>query len=145
MRSLQPWQRDAIRYVRLEIMTFDLQGECDKEWGEPCGYWSEGLRGLRMKILGVVSAPKNSSAMDKLLGGATPAVDIKDTEGRLMPWIYKGMKLMKNLEHVEVELVVPTWDPHKKLDWCNSLEHALNEVRTEGSKPIRMIYTERVE
>ena len=134
-----------MRYVRLEVMSPDLQGERDKEWEELCRYWSQGLRGLRLKILRVISTPKSTPGADKLLGRAAPNVEIRDAEGHIMPWIKNGMNFMKSLEHLEIELVIPNWDHRKKLDWCNSLEKALNEARAERMQtPIRVICTEKV-
>ncbi|RYP60891.1 hypothetical protein DL771_010343 [Monosporascus sp. 5C6A] len=134
MTALQPWQRDIMRYVRLEVFTTDLQGTYVEEWEELCVFWSQGLRGLRLKILGSGSSKKNDST-----------VQVKDAEGNVAPWIPRGLKLMARLEQLEVELLIPNWDNRTKLDWCHSLGEALNEPQVASRDPIRVICVEEVE
>jgi len=49
-RGLRPWQRESIRYVRMEVQGIDLAGDRAQDWKETCEFWAEGLRGLRLKI-----------------------------------------------------------------------------------------------
>ncbi|RYP58380.1 hypothetical protein DL769_008972 [Monosporascus sp. CRB-8-3] len=125
-----------MRYVRLEVFTTDLQGAHVEEWEELCVFWSQGLRGLRLKILG-----------DGVGGGSSKnvsAVQVKDAEGNVAPWIPRGLKLMTRLEQIEVELVIPNWDNRMKLDWCHSLGEALNEPGIASHGRIRVICVEEV-
>ncbi|KAK7750174.1 hypothetical protein SLS62_007925 [Diatrype stigma] len=141
---LQPWQRDSMQYVRLELMAPDLQGACDAEWEELCGFWARGLRGLRLKILGVVSAARASNVVSKVVGNQQRTVQIRDPEdGRVMPWVERGLKRMANLEHLEVELLIPGWDDQKKLEWCRSLDEALNDPKDNREKYVDVISVER--
>ena len=145
MKRLQPWQRDSIQYVRLELMSSDLQGACDQEWEEVCGFLANGLRGLRLKILGVVSAAQISNVVAKVVGQSKPTVQIKDSEGRVMPWIERGLKHMASLEQLEVELLIPDWDDSKKLEWCHNLEETLNSPDENRNTVVRVTSVERVE
>ena len=67
-RALQPWQADALRWVRLEVLERHLvtgrwsspdaeeykRGDADRSrparWAELCGLWAGGVRGLRLQI-----------------------------------------------------------------------------------------------
>lgn len=154
VRRLQPWQRDSMQYVRLELMAPDLQGACDAEWEELCGFWARGLRGLRLKILGVVGASRTSNVVGKVVGQNKQRTvqifrdsDDAEEEGEervVMPWIERGLKRMANLEHLEVELLIPGWDDQKKLEWCRSLEETLNDPKDNRAKYVDVICVERV-
>ncbi|GKT91935.1 hypothetical protein Ct61P_09785 [Colletotrichum tofieldiae] len=50
-RGLEPWQRNEMRFARLEMLGRDFTGPALKEWVELCGHWALGLRGLRLKVL----------------------------------------------------------------------------------------------
>ncbi|RYP41262.1 hypothetical protein DL767_001116 [Monosporascus sp. MG133] len=69
-----------------------------------------GLRGLRLKILGGGAALLGAGVR----GGSSKknvfTVQVKDAEGNVALWIPRGLKLMKRLEQLEVELLIPNWD-----------------------------------
>ncbi|RYP49294.1 hypothetical protein DL768_004977 [Monosporascus sp. mg162] len=145
MTALQPWQRDIMRYVRLEVFTTDLQGAYVEEWEELCVFWSQGLRGLRLKILGGGAALLGAGVGGGSSKKNVSTVQVKDAEGKVAPWIPRGLKLMTRLEQLEVELLIPNWDNRMKLDWCHSLWEALNEPEIASNGPIRVICVEEVE
>ncbi|KAF4963375.1 hypothetical protein FZEAL_10940, partial [Fusarium zealandicum] len=58
-RALAPWQRSALRFVRLEVLARDVVvgGAGREEWRALCGEWAGGVRGLRMTmVLGASTA-----------------------------------------------------------------------------------------
>ncbi|RFU78883.1 hypothetical protein TARUN_3364, partial [Trichoderma arundinaceum] len=67
-KSQRPWQRLAMRYVRLEIMAEDLARTAAlKKWADLCGRgrsasWIQGLRGLRLKVVGQVGKRSTDEA-----------------------------------------------------------------------------------
>ncbi|RYO80679.1 hypothetical protein DL766_001692 [Monosporascus sp. MC13-8B] len=134
-----------MRYVRLEVFTTDLQGAYVEEWEELCVFWSQGLRGLRLKILGGGAALLGAGVGGGSSKKNVSTVQVKNAEGNVAPWIPRGLKLMTRLEQLEVELLIPNWDNRMKLDWCHSLGEALNEPEIASRDPIRVICVEEVE
>lgn len=131
VRRLQPWQRAAMRFARLELQRSDLTDEaplCD--WAELCGFWADGLRGLRLRIA-VVEGNLRPLARAE-------APDVKGLERGIRtpesvcPWIDGGLKKLRALKYLEVELAVGRMDNDEKLRWCDDLSRMLNQSRREG-------------
>ncbi|KND91347.1 hypothetical protein TOPH_04130 [Tolypocladium ophioglossoides CBS 100239] len=123
---LVPWQREAMRYARIEVMERDLQEEASlRAWKALSETWT-GLRGLRVKIAlpgaGSIAGPESG------LGDAAET------------WASRGgLAKMEALERLEVELDAATWDNGRKLAWCVALGRCLRE---RGSRS-QVVCTER--
>ncbi|KAI2619029.1 hypothetical protein GGS26DRAFT_595718 [Hypomontagnella submonticulosa] len=148
-KGLRPWQH-TMRYARLELLSRDLSGRHAEEWKELCKAWSTGLRGLRLKILsgggasgGVAAARGVSWVVAGLPERGAPTVRVRDSEGRVEGWVEKGLKRLRYLRCLEVELSVPDWDDGAKLDWCRCLEQAVNEAKADTEPQVRVLCVER--
>lgn len=123
---LVPWQREAMRYVRIEILERDLQEAASlRAWKALSETWT-GLRGLRVKI--AMPGAGSDAGRESGLGDAAEA------------WVSRGgLAELEALERLEVELDAPTWDNGRKLAWCAALGRSL---RQRGSRS-RVLCTER--
>ncbi|KAH6951165.1 hypothetical protein BKA56DRAFT_625959 [Ilyonectria sp. MPI-CAGE-AT-0026] len=79
-RALAPWQRSAIRFVRLEVLARDVLGGAGcEEWRALCKDWAASVRGLRMKmVLGsstISTIPTTPRTSDSGSGGVGPRAE----------------------------------------------------------------------
>ena len=134
-RALAPWQRGALRYVRLEVLARDVVvgGAGREEWRALCGEWASGVRGLRMKMV---------------LGSSTATVSGPSVGGGMGPrseaarrWVGEGLGLMRKLERVEMEVVSRGMSDEAKMLWCEKLER---ELREGGLKWAVVVCAEKV-
>ncbi|KAK1994934.1 hypothetical protein LX36DRAFT_713504 [Colletotrichum falcatum] len=138
-RGLSPWQRDEMRFARLELLGRDFAGSMLKEWVELCGHWAQGLRGLRLKIL-VGSGLHEPMDISVALNGNAEARALwlaPGTAARREPapgWIEEGLKRMRALRRLEVELAVLDWGDDEKVAWCVELGRILNDGRREAGR-----------
>ncbi|KAI6083953.1 hypothetical protein F4821DRAFT_180912 [Hypoxylon rubiginosum] len=172
MRGLQPWQRDTMRYARLELLSRDLSEKYSKEWTELCRFWAPGLRGLRLKILnggggygggvgGVGGQGQGGEPEGGVFGIGTtvsgglswavvglpqrdaPPVRVRDEEGKAEKWIEEGLKHLRQLRYLEIELAIADWDDRTKIEWCRDLEDAVNEKRVDTEPYVRVSCVEK--
>ncbi|KAI1384309.1 uncharacterized protein F4822DRAFT_65841 [Hypoxylon trugodes] len=150
IRGLRPWQAQTMRYARLELLSRDLLGRYAEDWRELCGVWSAGLRGLRLKILGGGGASAGGTGaggVSWVVAGSpqrgAPTVRVWDNEDKAEEWIENGLKRLKRLRCLEVELSVADWDDKAKVDWCRCLEEAVNESKADGERHVRVSCVER--
>ncbi|KAI0169940.1 hypothetical protein GGR52DRAFT_488327 [Hypoxylon sp. FL1284] len=163
MRGLRPWQRDAMRHARLELLSRDLSDRFAREWTELCRHWSPGLRGLRLKILngGSAGASDEGGPAGGVFGLATtaagglswaavglpqrdaPPVRVRDEEGNVEGWVRDGLVRLRQLRRLEVELAIADWDDATKLRWCRELEAAVNEARVDSEPRVRVACVEK--
>ncbi|KAI1766137.1 hypothetical protein GGR53DRAFT_234473 [Hypoxylon sp. FL1150] len=165
MRGLQPWQRDTMRYARLELLSRDLSEKYAREWTELCRSWAPGLRGLRLKILNGGGGGGNGGQAGEAEGGVfgigttvsgglswavvglpqrdAPPVRVRDEEGKAEKWIEEGLKYLRQLRYLEIELAIADWDDRTKLEWCGDLEDAVNEGRPETEPYVRVSCVEK--
>ncbi|KAI1642644.1 uncharacterized protein F4817DRAFT_362079 [Daldinia loculata] len=149
MKGLQPWQL-TMRYARLELLSRDLMGRSLEDWRDLCGAWAPGLKGLRLKILsgGGGGGTSATGGMSWVVAGppqkGAPTVRIRDSDGRAAGWIETGLKLLKRLQRLEVELSVADWDARAKLEWCRSLEETVNESKADTEHHVRVCCVERI-
>ncbi|KAJ0379096.1 hypothetical protein COL26b_002571 [Colletotrichum chrysophilum] len=139
-RGLQRWQRDEMRYTRLEMLGRDFTGPALKEWVELCGCWAGGLRGLRLKILiggGIFEPTASFASLNN--NAEAQAMDISKFPEPRPEWIEEGLRRMGRLRELEVELCVLDWDDGQKIAWCESLETILNEGREGGEVRVRCV------
>ncbi|KAK2733258.1 hypothetical protein CKAH01_08392 [Colletotrichum kahawae] len=139
-RGLQGWQRDEMRYTRLEMLGRDFTGPALKEWVELCGCWAGGLRGLRLKILiggGIFEPTASFASLNN--NAEAQAMDISKFPEPRPEWIEEGLRRMGKLRELEVELCVLDWDDGQKIAWCESLETILNEGREGGAVRVRCV------
>ncbi|KAK1597439.1 uncharacterized protein LY79DRAFT_507951 [Colletotrichum navitas] len=138
-RGLRPWQRDEMRFVRLEMLGRDFTGPTLKEWVELCGHWAPGVQGLRLKILiggglfepTATFAALNGNAEARALGLAAGTAPHSEP---VPEWIEEGLKRMRALTRLEVELTVLDWGNDEKIAWCAELERVLNDKRREAGQ-----------
>ncbi|KAK1984042.1 hypothetical protein LZ30DRAFT_780151 [Colletotrichum cereale] len=139
-RGLDPWQRDEMRFARLEMLGRDFTGPTLKEWVELCGHWALGLRGLRLKVLiggglfepTATFAALNGNAEARALG-LTPGAAAARREPA-PEWIEEGLRQMRALRRLEVELSVLDWGDDEKIAWCVELGRILNDGRREAGR-----------
>ncbi|KAI2604602.1 hypothetical protein GGR54DRAFT_633577 [Hypoxylon sp. NC1633] len=152
VRGLCPWQTQSMRYARLELLSRDLSGRYADDWRELCEAWALGLRGLRLKILGgggggLGAGAGAGTAVSWVVAGApqkgAPTVEVRDGEGKAEEWVERGLKRLKQLRFLEVELAVADWDDRAKLDWCRRLEEAVNESKTKTERRVRVSCVEK--
>ncbi|KAI0880056.1 uncharacterized protein GGS22DRAFT_100501 [Annulohypoxylon maeteangense] len=147
VKGLQSWQMQTMHYARLELLSRDLAGRHVDEWKELCGAWSKGLRGLRLKILSSGGGGVAGGGVSWVVAGSpqrgAPTAGVRDEEGKIEEWVENGLKQLKKLRCLEVELSAADWDENIKLEWCRSLEEALNESKTETEQYVRVCSVER--
>lgn len=134
VRGLRPWQRGAMRHARIEMQIRDLgDGARLAVWEELCGYWSEGLRGLRLKVeledlgvkFGKAQEPEQEGAWWPLEKAFAP----RTWTGEPYRWV-EGLKALKELSAVEIELVGGKGMPERDgVEWCAAVERMLNAGR----------------
>jgi hypothetical protein len=142
-KGLKPWQREVMRYARLEMLARDFTGAGLKEWKDLCTFWSPGLRGLRLKVLvgGSVFGPVTDDT--QTTGSAPEREAMSVADGTPKPWIEEGLKKIAALRSLEVELVVSDWTNEQKLEWSSALEGILNEGRGVGEERVSVVSAER--
>ncbi|KAK7953425.1 hypothetical protein PG996_014316 [Apiospora saccharicola] len=149
----QPWQCDALRYARLEVTVWDFVtpgGGAGAAWAGLCRLWSRGLRSLRLKVRGGGGGGGGGSSRKSWVvvrqegggGGGGGAVCKGQEEKVPLRVVLAGLRLLKALRQLEVELALPSWDAEKKLSWCRRMGDALNENKGKGSSPVEVICVE---
>ncbi|KAK3934944.1 hypothetical protein QBC46DRAFT_59786 [Diplogelasinospora grovesii] len=145
VKGLQPWQRDNMRYVRLELMLGDIncvgasRGRMD-DWTELCGFWGNGIRGLRLKIF---HHGQTTSAGTLSSKGDNCVMDLVNEAN--YPWIGSGLKKLRALRDLEVDLREPSLTNEQRLRWCEKLSERLNEERSnEETTCVRVVCVEQV-
>ncbi|ORY59113.1 uncharacterized protein BCR38DRAFT_325823, partial [Pseudomassariella vexata] len=121
MQGLERWQKQAVSFVRLEILLHDLTGEPATKWLELCEQWSSRLRGLRL----VIASAEGEYTRPGSRGEASK-VPAKSANGEAQMSIERGLKMLSHLEYLEVELRLVNWDGAMKRNWCKNLETTLN-------------------
>ncbi|GKT41726.1 uncharacterized protein ColSpa_01907 [Colletotrichum spaethianum] len=143
MRGLEPWQRDMMRFTRLEMLGRDFTGPALKEWIELCGHWGSGLRGLRLKILiggGIFEPTATFAALNNNAEAQAMGLNSKTVRPEPRPeWIEGGLKRMKALRRLEIELSVLDWGADEKIAWCAELERMLNDGRWEEGQAMVVV------
>lgn len=142
-----------------------------KEWRELCALWATGLQSLRLRILvggGVFGVHFGDGEMPP--AGGERALDIRDLSvaGRAnlsslaggacdssntsgenrykssREWIDAGLRQLRALRTLEVELCVKEWSATRRLEWCATLEEAVNEGRLPGEPRVRVVCVEKI-
>ncbi|KAL4727355.1 hypothetical protein ACLX1H_006265 [Fusarium chlamydosporum] len=135
-RSLAPWQRAALRYVRLEVLARDVVvgGAGREEWRALCSEWASGVRGLRMKMV--------LGASTSVVTGPPSVGEVERRAEAARRWVGEGLGLMSRLERVEMEVVAREMSDVDKFTWCEALQR---ELREGGSDRIAIVCTEKVQ
>ncbi|SPJ79564.1 uncharacterized protein FTOL_07955 [Fusarium torulosum] len=135
-RALAPWQRAALRYVRLEVLARDVVvgGAGREEWRVLCTEWASGVRGLRMKM--VLGASMSVVTEPAFGGGAGRRAEAARR------WVGEGLGLMARLERVEMEVVAREMSDAEKIEWCEVLQE---ELREGGLQRVVVVCTEKVQ
>ncbi|KAK1972273.1 hypothetical protein LY78DRAFT_676264 [Colletotrichum sublineola] len=122
-RGLNPWQRDEMRFVRLEMLGRDFTGPELKE--------------LKVLVGGGLSEPTVTFAALDGNAEAQALGLVPGTATRREPvpeWIEEGLKRMRALRRLEVELTVLDWGDDEKIAWCVELGRILNDERLETGR-----------
>jgi hypothetical protein len=163
-RGLREWQSDGMRWVGVEVLGRDLwvngnggkygEGKDGRirgveEWMELCGLWS-GVWGLRLGIKGDVIVEKRRIAIESgghLEGQAmTLFQDNKDESDKgilnvKLDWV-EGLKKMRSLRWVEMEIEDEYTSRETKLSFCQELEKHLNI--SNANHHVRIIFIEKI-
>ncbi|KAK0632090.1 hypothetical protein B0T14DRAFT_490510 [Immersiella caudata] len=124
VKGLRPWQRDAMRFARIELQIRDL-GDVTRlaAWEELCGYWKEGMRGLRIKVDLEDGDVQGKGRGEWWMLGREWAP--KTWSGERHQWV-AGLGGMRRLRAVEVEIVGRKMDDVERVEWCADLGRRLN-------------------
>lgn len=147
VRGLKPWQRSAMRYARLEMQARDL-GDATRlaVWEELCGNWSQGLRGLRLKISMDGVAQEPTLDVGGLpwwpLGRSAPMSWTRDR----FRWV-AGLQKLTELRALEMEIVgIKTLPNAEKVEWCRVLAGKLNEGRqVNPDRRVKVVSVKRLD
>jgi hypothetical protein len=149
LRTLQPWQRTAMRFARIEVLGRDLKNTWvatmaggkagGGEWKDLCGLWvggangDGGLWGLRLSIEGRVTAV--SIEADGSVAPGTEMIGDQDYQRRLKgaldvgaEWVTQGLALMRSLRWLELEISDKNVRREDKMAFCAELGMKLNEI-----------------
>jgi len=115
-----------MRYARIELQIRDL-GDLARlaVWEELCGYWEEGMRGLRIKVDlqdGDVHGEGEGRGQWWMLRREWAP---KTWSGDRYRWV-AGLKRMRSLGTVEVEIVGRKMEDGERAEWCADLGRRLN-------------------
>jgi hypothetical protein len=127
------------------------------EWVELCSLW-EDVWGLRLGVKGSCKL-KSGGAGDWVEEGGiwvrpeeiAIMMERKKKEGdkRSMldverEWVSEGLRRMKKLRWIELEIEDEDVEREEKLNFCGQLEEKLNEGRQEGDARCRVVFVERI-
>lgn len=152
VQGRQQWQRDEMRFMRLEIFAQDLVSENARlvDWVQLCGHLSD-LRGLRLMIfVGGATSYRTLGRTEANRASIEPAPveerGIDDMEKLICEraeWISKGLARLRGLKQLEVELVDVKWAARKRTKWCARLRELLEATR--GETDVKIICVEKVD
>lgn len=139
---LVPWQRDALRYLRLEVCAADLVND-SRPFRALCGKL-RGLEGMRLKInmQGGISWNRALGSGMAALVRAVSVDDVHTLVGERNLWIQKGLKILGRLSQLEVELVNVTWTSREHVEWCAKLQELL--VAPTVARGVRVVGVTRL-
>lgn len=128
-RPLRSWQLSSLRYFRLELLTRDLMGSGSRELSHVCNALSDGLQGLRLKIVPGGLSLGQAWLKDRSVSWTGDVSE--DIIG--WGWVEDGIAKLRNLERLEIEVQVPSWGNEEKSAWCERLQEVLrrNGLETE--------------
>lgn len=179
LRGIKPWQREAMRFARVEVLQRDLEDSWvtvmtggsagGGEWVDLCALWSggefgDGLRGLRLGIKGrIAHTITNSRAIDGEhglpAGGVAPHGEFDNrssieqvTKKIVAPkhhnlldaeseWVNSGLKRMKNLRWLELEIEDDRISRDVKVQFCLELGASLSSA---AGRKVDVVYVEKV-
>lgn len=152
VQGRQQWQRDEMRFMRLEVFAQDLVSDSARlaDWVQLCGHLS-GIWGLRLIIF--VGGATSYHTLGRTEANST-STELAPTEERGIDdmqkliyeraeWISKGLARLRELRQLEVELVDVKWSARKKTEWCARLRELLEA--TKGETDVKIISVEKVE
>ncbi|KAK4160978.1 hypothetical protein QBC43DRAFT_108986 [Cladorrhinum sp. PSN259] len=149
VRRMEIWQRKEVRWVRIELRAEDL-GFCGskkgddgvseygemKKWVEVC----EGLkdaRGMRLRV-DFRGWKRSMGHIEEVVAGE----GMLREDGR---WVDEGLKRMKQLRWLEIEVVNLGMEDKGMFEWCKWVEGRLNMGRGNAERTVRIIAVRRVE
>ncbi|KAK4229097.1 hypothetical protein QBC38DRAFT_473138 [Podospora fimiseda] len=147
VRRLEPWQREELRWVRIEVPggSWGLGDNLAKWWtygseGSGSGTWKtlcerlKGVRGLRVRV--------NLKGSKKTIGGISESGENErsnEVEQADWGWVDDGMKRMKELRWLEIEVANGGGEDEKKIEYCRNVESKLNKGKLVGERKVRVV------
>jgi len=135
--GLQPWQRDALRYARVEMREPDLCAP-EGQWARLCSLWALGLRGLRLRVV-FNARPREGERKEE----AEEAAEEAARRERNCRALGDGLRLMRALRQVEVHLDQDGWTDEEKILWCRTLADVVNLGKPRPGDHVRVVCVER--
>ncbi|KAK4238091.1 hypothetical protein C8A03DRAFT_15391 [Achaetomium macrosporum] len=133
-KSLRPWQRDGMRFARLDLGYGDIYREPSlAQWEELCGYWEDGLKGLRLRmgLSDLVSDLPRPKQMCESVG---------TEDQKTWRWVDHGLRRLRGLRLLEFEIDrsggMAKWADEEKVVWCEKLSERLNNGRCGRERTI---------
>lgn len=132
----EPWQRDALRYARLEVTAWDLvlpggMGRAESALGRGAAWATTQDSGRELWVVREGEEP-----------GVRKQGQQEQEETVPLHVVLAGLRLLKALRRLEVELALSSWDAERKLAWCKRMGDALNENKGGCSRPVEVICVE---
>ncbi|KAL2074042.1 hypothetical protein VTL71DRAFT_7820 [Oculimacula yallundae] len=160
-KGLQPWQREAMRIVKVEVMGRDLwcgrgkgreegkgleylgRKEGVNEWRELCGLWG-GVRELRLVLKGLVGdgsstglGSSSSSSASRSDSAISEQIQKENEQVSILSvdseWV-SGLLSMKSLRTLELEIADVDVNREVKMEFCTALDRALNAEERNGRR-----------
>lgn len=147
-RARRAWQREALRWVRLEVFARDVAGRGAakfEDWCRLCGeFWGHGLRGLRLTVW--MKGGRAYQAWETGTGRTGSESEMGSGEGwKLVEerrgWITQGLGKMVGLRQLEVELADVNWTGGEKVAWCGRLLEVLRA--SNGGREVNVVCVEK--
>jgi hypothetical protein len=168
-RSLRSWQRDAIRWVKIDVVARDLvqgrtgqmgggigvvnsgvRGDFDREkgvseWVDLCRLW-QGVWGLRLKIGGRVLEERKVKWIEEngIWVEKNEVGEGRKEKGVLSvdrEWVVSGLGRMRDLRWIELEIEDESVVREEKVAFCGRLGLILSEDR---ERAVKIVLVEKV-
>ncbi|KAK0657236.1 hypothetical protein B0T16DRAFT_55748 [Cercophora newfieldiana] len=141
VKGLRPWQRNAMRHARIEMQIRDLgDGARLAVWEELCGYWREGMRGLRVKVdvedRDVVWDWEGKGEEKGPWWMLSRGWASRTWTGKPWRWVDVGLRRLSGLRVVEVEIVGREMEDWERVQWCAALKRRVNEASEQEVKVV---------
>ncbi|KAI1251822.1 hypothetical protein MGN70_006392 [Eutypa lata] len=131
--SLAPWQRDAVRWARVELL-WQPHLAVQAEWAPLCRLWAAGLRGLRLEVLAaeLTHAMVREDEADRPGGGWSIQV------------VAEGLKALRELRYLDVMVVNFRCTDRAKVRWCEYLQDMLRREDRRDDEQVRVLCVQAV-
>ncbi|KAJ3534249.1 hypothetical protein NM208_g7615 [Fusarium decemcellulare] len=129
-KNLRSWQREILRYMRLDILILQLQNGGTGTWNEFCQLFSDGLQALRLRVR-KTTRPRTYQATGENKPRSNMAWEKDNLILKYPPESFvAAFKGFRALEDLEIELSDESWGLIAKGRWCDALHKLVNGSRT---------------